>query len=284
MIVANCRSDKEKITVGEHLLLSCTGNISPDFSLNESKLILNQSNKVESNKYSLKIFKATPKGDAEFHLDFTIYAPGEYKIGDFILTDGVSEIILSGANSGSNSGSNILVESVIKPAVDGKPPEPFGSLFPLNIAIPIYYYLLLVAVLLLAVIYAVFKAKRLSYYRKLKDKLRQYSSAVEPATQFYKAIRTAEKASYPLVAIEKAFRIYNIRAYQLPMFDLPSQRIFKYFKRNFPEYKSTRNNLVKLLDELEEMQKKGNSLTFADKHEFIKKLYRYVEANKGLAQ
>ena len=91
-------------------------------------------------------------------------------------------------------------------------------------------------------------------------------------------------AGYPLEQIEKAFRLYNLRTYQLPMFDLSNDRIFKYFKRNFPQYKSTRGHLLKLLEEFEEMQKRRNTLTASDKQELINKLYRYIETNKGLTE
>ena len=275
MSAATCSADKEKLTVGEHTLLTCSGNTNSVFLFEESieKLTFKLS---EENKYTLKVFKAKSLSPGQISLDFTIYSPGDYKISDFILTDGTSEVSLS--------GPVLKVESVIKQPSDGKPAEPFGPILPISIATPVYYYLLLTAFILSGVVYAIFKAKRLSYYRKLKEKLNDYNSPVAPDTQFYKSIRIAEKTDYPLEQIEKAFRLYNLRAYQLPLFELTNERILRYFKRNFPQYKSTRSQLIKLLGELEDMQKHSHTLTLMDKQEFIKRLYRYVEANKGLTE
>lgn len=268
MSVVNCRIDKEKITVGDHLLLSCSGDKVTDFSLEKSAFKL-----AESQKYNIKVFKAQPSSENEFNLDFTIYAPGDYKISDLILTDGVKEINLS--------GPSVKVESVIKPSDDGKPPEPFGPLMPIQIETPVYYYIVLVIFVLVTGAYAAYRIKRYFYYKKLKEKLNEYSSPVDADTQFYKSLRMIEKAGYPLDEVERAFRLYNLRAYQLPMFDLPNDRIFNYFKRNFPQYKNTRLSLNKLLGEFEELHKNSN-LTSEEKNEFIKKLYRYIDANKGL--
>lgn len=268
MSAADCRIDKEKITVGDHLLLSCSGNNDPEFLLEKSAFKL-----TESQKYNIKVFKAKSTGVNEFSLDFTIYSPGDYKLSDLILTDGAKEINLS--------GSAVKVESVIKPGDDGKPPEPFGSLLPIRIATPIYYYILLIAFVLITGFYAAYRIRRYSYYKKLKEKLKQYNSPVDADTQFYKSLRMVEKAGYPLDQVERAFRLYNLRAYQLPMFDLTNERVLKYFKRNFPQHKNTRLMLHKLLGEFEELQK-NNDLTSEAKSEFIKKLYRYVSAHKGL--
>lgn len=269
MNTINCRSDKEKITVGEHLLLNCSSSDSAPFALDKATFKL-----PEEQKYSLKVLRASGTGK-EFTIDYTIYAPGEYKISELILTDGTTELALGGAT--------IKVESVLQPSPDGKPPEAFGPILPIGIHIPLYYYLLLTVLILLVAGFSIYRIRRSMYYKKLKEKLTTHSSPLEPDTQFYRSIRLSEKAGYPLEQIEKAFRLYNLRAYQLPMFDLTNERITKYFRRNFPEQKSTRQNLNKILGEFEALQT-HRDLSVADKNEFVKKLHRYVSTHKGLDQ
>lgn len=268
MDILNCKTDKEKITVGEHVQLTCSGSLKSEFSAEKSEFKLD-----ESHKYSLKLFSTKSVG-SDTVIDFTIYSPADYKIDDLVLTDGANEIKLS--------GSTIKVESVLQPSQDGKPPEPFGSILPIGIGTPVYYYLLAVIFIALLTAYFIYNAKRYSYYKKLKEGLKKYESPIDPDTQFYKSIRIAEKSGYPIDQVEKSFRLYNLRAYQLPMFDLPDERIQRYFKRNFPEYKKTRAQLIRVLDELTEMQKRKEELTLSEKQEFIKKLYRFVENNRGL--
>lgn len=265
----NCRLDKEKITVGEHLILSCSGSESPPIELAKAVFKLQ-----EAQKYTLKVLHSSGT-ENDFNIDFTIYAPGDYKISDLILTDGISELPLS--------GPAVKVESVLQPSEGGKPPEAFGSILPIGIHTPLYYYLMLTLLILLIAGYSAYRVRRSIYYKKLKEKLTKHSSPLEPDTQFYRSIRLAEKAGYPLEQVEKAFRLYNLRAYQLPMFDLTNERISKYFRRNFPQYKNTRQSLNKILGEFEELQKQRELLE-ADRNEFIKKLHRYVSTHKGHEQ
>ena len=264
----NCRLDKEKITVGEHLNLSCAGSESQPINMTKAEFKL-----PETQKYILKVLHASGT-ENNFTLDFTIYAPGDYKISDLVLTDGISDLALA--------GPAIKVESVLQPSAEGKPPEAFGSILPIGIHTPLYYYLLLTLMILLLAGYSAYRIRRNIYYKKLKEKLTKYNSPIEPDTQFYRSVRLAEKAGYPLEQVEKAFRLYNLRAYQLPMFELNNERILKYFRRNYPQHKNTRQNLNKILGEFEELHK-HHELSVPDKSEFIKKLHRYVSSHKGHA-
>lgn len=269
MSAINCRLDKEKLTVGEHLNLSCSGSNGAPFDVAKAAFKL-----PEAQKYILKVLQSSGT-ENNFTIDFTIYAPGDYKISDLILTDGTSEVQLS--------GPAVKVESVIQPSADGKPPVAFGSILPIGIQTPLYYYLLLTLLILVIAGYSVYRFRRNIYYKKLKEKLSKHSSPLDPDTQFYRSIRLAEKVDYPLEQVEEAFRLYNLRAYQLPMFDLTNDRISRYFRRNFPQHKMTRQNLNKILSEFEELQKQ-RELSVADKNEFVKKLHRYVSTHKGLGQ
>ena len=270
MSAVNCQVNKEKITVGEPLQLTCSGDIDSKFSLEKAEFKL-----AEINKYTVKLIKINSFNKGEANLDFTIYSPGEYKLSELILTDGLSEINLN--------GPAVKVESVLKPTSEGKAPEPFGPLLPIGIATPAYYYFFLASFFIVIILYGAYRIKRHLYYKKLKTKLIQHISPIDIDTQFYKSIRLAEKMDYPLDQIEKAFRLYNLRAYELPMFDLSNERILKYFKRNHPRYKNTRLSLQKLLDEFVELQK-NNDLLMEEKNKFVKKLYRFVSTNKGLEQ
>lgn len=261
--------DDAKLTVGRHINLNCKGEIPANFSFQDAQFKLD-----EATKNTVKVFSVKSSEAGKFSMDFTFYTAGEHPLNKFILTDGVNEISLNAPTA--------TVESVLKPTEDGKPPEPFGSLFPISIAIPYYYYVIVVVAVLVVGLFAVFRLKRISYYRQLKAKLKMYSSPVDPDMQFYKTVRQAEKLEYPIDKLEQAFKLYNVRAYQLPMFDLPNDRVMKYFKRNYPQHKNTRLVLHKILGEFEELQKKSKDISFVEKQEFVKKLYRYVDKNKGL--
>ena len=252
---------EQKLTVGQHVLLNCTGE--------NAGLV---ADKVFFKDGSAKLFKAGRDSDS-VKIDMTFYSAGPHDISKLILTDGVNEVTLS--------GPTMTVESVLKPTADGKPPQPYDSIFPVALDIPLSYMLYLAGLLILVLGYSIFKARRLAYYSRLKAGLIKYSSPVDPDTQFYKAVRAAEKSGYPLPDLEKAFRLYNVRSYKLPLFELPDQKIYRYFRRNYPEQKHTRVALKKILNEFSELSHGETSPE--QKTELVKKIYRYVEKHRGQA-
>lgn len=260
-----CSANSSKITVGDHILLTCNGSFNSNFIFDKVNFKSN-----ELKKYEVKLLKVISVRENIINFEMTYYSQGEHKLSELVLTDGEHEIELS--------GSPILVESVIVPKNDGKPTDPFGPILPIRITTPSYYYFSIIFFVLSMILFGVFKLKRFLYYKKLREKLLEYNSPVAPDTQFYKAIRSAEKEHFPIEQIEKAFRLYNLRTYQLPVFELPNNQLIRYFKRNFPGHIQTRNSLSKLLEEFEELGKR-DGLTLYEKNEFIKKLYRYVEIN-----
>jgi hypothetical protein len=260
--------EADKLTVGRHLILNCKGELGA-FKAERAAFKID-----ETNPYKVKLFKATSSG-SDLSLDLTFYTAGAHQLKDLVLSDGVNEITLNAAP--------VNVQSVIKSGAEGKPPEAFGPILPLSIAVPALYYFIVLLVVVVVTGLVVLRARRLSYYRKLKLKLKQYNSPVDPDTQFYKSIRQAEKLDYPLEKVESAFRLYVLRSYNLPLFDLSDERVARYFKRNYPAHKSTRASLKKLLSEFEELRKKpSTALSTEDKREFVKKLYRFVDTNRGL--
>jgi hypothetical protein len=265
--------DNAPINVGRHINLNCTSSdIEPNFSFKDAYFKTD-----ESTVNNFKLFSVKPSDGGKFQIDFTFYTVGKQQISQMILTDGVNEINL-------NTPTEVNVETVIKPTAEGKPPEPFGAIIPMTISTPLYYYMIVLVVLISAVIFFVFRLRRLSYYRNLKTKLKAYASPTAPDMQFYKSIRAAEKLNFPIDKLEAAFKLYNLRAYELPIFDLSHERSMNYFKRNYPQYKTTRLVLHKLLGEFEELSKKSQDLSIEEKRDFVKKLYRYVDSHKGINQ
>lgn len=256
-----------KITVGRHLIADCKGENTEGFDFAKASV------KPEA-KYFLKIFSVKPETSGSFKMDFTFYLAGDKNLGEFPLTDGTNEIILN--------SQPLKIESVLKPSDDGKPQQPYGPMFPIGISVPGSYYLYALGLLAVLAIYLVIKGRRIHYYRKLKAKLNEYQSPVEPEAQFYRAVRSAEKQGYPLPELEKAFRLYSLRSYRLPLFDLSNQRAIRYFKRNYPEHKDARIQLQKLLGEFEVL----NQTQVVDeerKAQLVKKLYKFVDHHKGLS-
>ncbi len=260
--------EADKLTVGRHLELNCKTADSVttfDFSKADFK---------SEEKYTIKLFKAESVDAQNFKLNLTLYKTGPVQVSSYILTDGTNEINLA--------APALQIESVLEPTKDGKPQEPYGPLLPLTISTPVSYYFILLGVLSATALFVFLRYKKMAYYKKLKGSLNQFQSPVDPETQFYKAIRAAEKKNYPLTEIEKAFKLYVLRSYQVPIFELSHDKSINYLKRMFPEYKQTRLQIQKVLIEIEDLNKKEAMIRPDEKQEFVKKLYRFVDNNKGL--
>ncbi len=261
--------DANQMTVGRHFELKCKGDI-----LATSEIVKEQLKIDTASSPNVRLFKLSPAADKAILMDLTLYQVGEYRLNQLILTDGQSQIQLS--------GPDIKVTSVLKPPADGKPQEPYGSIFPLSIPIPSLYLFSLAGFLLLFLSVIVLKVRQTTQLRELKKKLKQYDSPVAPDTQFYKSIRSAEKNEFNFVEIQKAFLLYNVRSYKIPLFELDKRKAIQFFKNEHPSLKKTRQELHKFLNELAEYVNRQSEISKSDKEELVRKMYRYVETHRGL--
>lgn len=260
-----------KLTVGRPLELVCKAN--EDHSgFDFAKAVLKQ---VPDNPYLVKLLSVKSDDHGGFTLNFVYYAAGEHAVQQLVMADGKNEIALN--------GGVISVASVLTPADPAKPQEPYGPILPMMISVPLLYYAVLIALVLLIGGIVWRRVRKVAYYRQLRNKIASYESPMPADSQFYRAVRLSEKNNYPMESIEKAFRLYVLRSYRLPMFDLTDAKIHKYFKYTLPAEKEARTSLQRLLSEFDEYRKRKE--TAADERaEFVKKLYRFVEQYKGITE
>jgi len=135
------------------------------------------------------------------------------------------------------------------------------------------------------------RLRRLAQERELRVKLRDYQSPLAPDTQIYRSLRLAEKAGYPLPDLEKAFKIYLLRSYQVPFFDLTETAAMAYFKRQWPQLKEVRVSAGKILNEFSDLKKKGVGAESEqekeknDHSELLQKIFRFIDqTEKVLSQ
>ncbi|AGH95101.1 hypothetical protein [Pseudobdellovibrio exovorus] len=258
------------VTVGRHVVFKCRMNAEavPDLQSYYLKKPLPVPN-------SIRVFSVQQMDSDSFEVNLTFYQAGEYLPNQVILTDGVNELNMI--------GDSVKVASVIEASADGKSPEAYKSILPIGMGMPVLYWVLAAFVLISAVYLIWAYVTRINYYRQLKEGLKNYSSPLTPEDQFYKAMRMAEKKEFPLDEVERAFRVYVLRQYSLPMFELTDKRILRYFKHNFPRYKKVRQELQKILQEFETYRGLAQTDLNSDlnsKNIFIKKLYKFIQLAK----
>ncbi len=265
--------EANEMTVGRHLLLSCEGNWDKSFDFTNAQIKLE-----ENNKNFIKVLKAEARNSSSFDLNITTYVAGQIQFPEMILTDGSHEISLG--------QQNFQTKSVLKQPQQGQsqePQKPFGFVFPLRLEWPALYFILAVSALILFLVGLIWQLRRAARFAKLIADLKEYNSPIEPDLQFYKNLRSLEKQSYPLPELEKAFRLYVLRAFGVPMFVLNHRQIIKFLKKRKSQFKFERQQIDKLLSEFEEInKKKSDEITKEDKQELIHKIYRFVDRTQNL--
>ena len=257
------------MTVGRHLILNCQGEWDKTFDFTRANVKL-----AENQKYLIKVLKAEARSISSFDVEFTLYSAGQIKLPSFILTDGTHEITLG--------AQQFQVGTMIEKTEDGKPPQPFGPILPLKLVWPPIYLFLSLILILSAITFFVLKLRRRARYKRLIEGLKQYDSTLEPDLQFYKSMRGLEKMQYPLADLENAFRVYALRVFQVPFFDLNPAQSVRFMKKRRPEFKKQRTQVQKFLDEFEELAKRTETVSSLERAELAKKLYRFVDTQEDL--
>lgn len=261
--------EANQMTVGRHMTVTCSGDPLSGFNFASARLL-----EQDAPSMAYRLFKAESAGSG-VKLDMTVYKTGDVNISELVLTDGVNQFQLV--------APALKVMSVIKPPEKGqKPQEPYGPVFPVAIAIPPLYLVSQGLAFVLLIVAVVLKIRHAMNLRRLKEGLRKYDSPTAPDTQFYRSVRQSEKNSYNLNELEKAFMLYNVRAYKIPLFELSPRKSLRYFKSQHPQLKKTRIALDRFLTEFNELNKRGDQVSTEAKLELVKKMYGYIETHRGL--
>lgn len=282
------------LTVGQYLYLSCqpitetaaeAGGVDnseqersfADWSQWDLKSIRFKLNSEDTE--FVKIFSAEAEAaTGRLIIKMTLYKAGPQPLEELSVTDGNAEVSLQ--------GEPIEIKSVIQPPADGQQVKPFGPVLPLTLSTPVSYYVVFLLSLLALGLFIVLQLRRISYERALKNKLRDYQSPLAPDAQIYRAIRLAEKVGYPIADLEKAFKLYLLRRFELPIFDLTESSAMRYFKRRWPHLKELRLSAYKILTELTDLQKKDEvrAEDQANTLSLIRKIYKFIESTESRAE
>lgn len=256
----------QEITVGRHVFFTCTGDYDKAFDFSVAKVLAN-----EKDNLKIKIIKAEARSASQFDVDLVFYSATEFMFPDLIITDGNLQLSLG--------QQNFKVQTVIEKSLEGKPPEPFGPVLPLKLSWPVNYSLIIVGVVIAVLVVFIWNIRKRYRYRQLLAKLKDYEATVTPDLQFYKSIRKAELNSFKMSELDNAFRLYILRRYNVPAFDLKNPSLLRFMKKNSPWLKKERLELKKILSDIQ-----STSDTETEKKALIKKMYQFVDSSEALKQ
>ena len=253
----------QELTVGRHFYLSCKGNWDKSFDFTKAQFTSD-----EQTKYLSKLFKVEARSTDTFEVDMTLYAAGKVQFPDMILTDGTLQLSLG--------QQNFEVVSVLPPPdpKNPEPPKPFGFAIGM-LHWPMAYTLMFVALVLAVIIQAILLAARSQRWKQLAASVDSFDTALEPDNQFYKVIREIEKKDYPINEIERASKVYILRRFRVPIFELNLKDTVAFIKKRHPQLKEQRRQVYNIIKDIELLSKE-KELTTEQKTKFIKRFYEFI--------
>lgn len=257
----------QEITVGRHVFFTCTGDYDKLFNFSSAHVLATN----EKDNLKIKIYKAEARSANQFDVDLVFYSAGEFKFNELMITDGTLQISLG--------EQNFIVQTVIEQSKEGKTPEPFGPVLPLKLSWPVNYFLILLGIILVLVIGIVSGIRKRYRYRQLLAKLKDYESSISPDLQFYKSIRKSEMTGLKTADLENSFRLYILRRFNAPSFDLKNASLLRFIKKNSPWLKKERLEIKKILEDIQSIKDSDT-----DKKLLIKKMYHFVDSCEQLSQ
>jgi len=267
---------EKELTVGRHFVINCLGQWDKSFKFDQAQLMLNS-----QEQHVLKLFKAEARDTQSFDLDVTTYVAGQITIPQLQISDGSHQISLGDIQFEVRS---VLPqpETQSQQSVPQEQPKPFGYAFG-HLNWPLIYTLSIIGFLFAFVLYVLFKAIRRQKWKRLSEQVRSFDSVQSPEQQFYKSIRQIEKRRFPTDELVKACRIYILRQYQLPVFDLAISESNQFLKNKFVRFGDHRKVIINMLKDIEHISNSSN-LNDEQKQKFIKNFYNFIDKCESLPQ
>ncbi len=236
--------------VGEHLLLSCQGELGQALQKEA------QVKAPEGGDYSLVILQVLETTPQNFKAVVTSYRVGQHQAESFEITDRKVSFL--------TSAQNFTVETVIDPKdqQQGQPPKPYASVGPFLISYPLWFWLTIAGAFLVisAVIGLVWYRRRRRL--RLQAELEKHMTMLSPFSQFSKDARLSVKRMNGLKTdveavelvkkLDEDFRLYLIRELKVPALQVANSEVLREIKRRHRGlYEDFQGDLRRLLFEFE---------------------------------
>lgn len=238
-------SKNPDITVGEKLLLSCQGSTE---GLVQDALVIKDAQLTEEVP-ALTILQVQSYMPEKAEFVVTTYRTGDHKSDEVVMYDGKNKVVLSGFEWSTRS---VLKQDPTNP------PQAIGS-FPMwELSYPIWFWILLLAIIASVVGIPYLQFKRIKNRKKAFDDLKNLDAALSPLDTFFKSVRRMEKAlEVEHVSprgfadqIDKDLRIFLSRSLKIPAHIWGIGQILSEIKKRYPKiYRDHGDDIKKYFSE-----------------------------------
>lgn|GEM_PF-1257677 len=272
--------DKEILTVGREFYLVCDGIFPKDLKYEKLQFKLLNSAGIEeqtgSEKFKLKLLNFELRSASSADLKVVSYLTGSQQISKLVLTDGQKNLDLG--------PHQFAVHSVLK---QGEKNEGYGPIGPLEVPIPLLYWLGFFVILLICVLALIWKIIKVRSKQKLLIELQKFEVPQTPVQQFYQGVRKLRR-TYSFFdggavlndkirdsdieamleasgRLREIFYLYLLRRFKIPALRWNPGQIIKNLRSTHKSlFFQKGSELIKLLIELDTLAQKKEKLKSLD--------------------
>lgn len=250
----------DALTVGSKFVLSCQGDIAVKWGEGLPRVSFGEGEKAKAGQFTLQVLKVIRQDPQAADFIVTSYKAGEHAPEFFR--------ILSGDSGFEAVNAKWKVQSVIK-AEQQPPPQPYPSFGPWNLSLPVWFWALLLILLAGAAVSVFVRVRKARQRRRMLEGLKLHRTALAPIHQYYKdsrklrnrmnQVKTAEEFGPLAQDLNKEFRLYVLREFEVPALEWSNRAILgDLSRRHRAVYRKAGEPLKKTLRELERLQSQKN--------------------------
>lgn len=281
---------ENELTVGRDFLLVCEGEFPRDLKQESLHFIV-----PKENKYAIKLRGFEFRSSTIADIEVTSYTAGDIKTENLVLSDGTQEVALGPV---AFQVQTVLEAPQPQEGQEAKPPEPYGPIGPMNIGIPHFYWVILLAVIGVAAALIGSKIYRVMQRRRIVERLKEHDSAQTPILEFYASLRRLQRHSPVffggeapqkdvhdcVVELQRMMLLYVTRKYKIPALEWSPRLVAKDFRKYHGRfYAEFGDELRKLMKEFHKAKQAEAHIKTTDALNLSKRANKLVEGMEKLS-
>jgi hypothetical protein len=285
--------EDQQLTVGREFYLNCKGEWPK--TLKQESLRFSGD---ENLKYQIKLLGFEFRTPEEVDIKVTSYLAAKHQFPQLILTDGEQKVELVT----TQGNVQFSVQSVLPPQGQGAPGqqekiEPFGPMGPATIAVPVFYWLVLLGALAFVGILGALKVWRYNQRREMLLGLKEHDSALSPLQEFHQNMRRLQRvnpvfygkeASHEelrqgVAELSRMFKVFVSRRLKVPAFEWSERLIVNDIRRyHFFVYEEYSKKVHVLFSEFRKAENIHAKLSANDVSQLAESLRKTLEGIENL--